>query len=35
MKKNVKNAIKELCSRTKDIRTGIYKSKENKNIKKR
>ena len=25
MKKNVENAIKELCIRTKDIRNGKYK----------
>lgn len=30
MKKNVKNAIKELCIRTKDIRNGEYKKKINK-----
>ena len=27
MKKNVENAIKELCIRTKDIRNGDYKKK--------
>ena len=27
MKKNVENAIKELCIRTKDIRNGNYKKK--------
>jgi hypothetical protein len=25
MKKNVENAIKEICKRTKDIRNGKYK----------
>lgn len=35
MKKNVENAIKELCIRTKEIRNGVYKKKENKQIKKR
>lgn len=29
MKKNVKLAIRELCIRTKDIRNGSYKKKEN------
>ena len=33
MKKNVKNAIKELCIRTKDIRNGEYKKKINKDKK--
>lgn len=28
MKKNIKKVIKELCSRTKDIRNGSYKKKE-------
>ena len=32
MRKEVKEAIKELCLRTKDIRNGNYKKK---NIKKR
>lgn len=27
MKKNVENAIKEICIRTKDIRNGNYKKK--------
>lgn len=27
MKKNVENAIKEMCKRTKDIRNGEYKKK--------
>lgn len=31
MKKNVKEAIKELCFRTKDIRDGSYKKKKRKN----
>ena len=34
MKKNVERAIRELCIRTKDIRNGLYKKKENK-VKKR
>lgn len=33
MKKNIERAIKELCIRTKDIRNGTYKKKNN--IKKR
>ena len=30
MRKEVKEAIKELCVRTKDIRNGNYKKKKNK-----
>lgn len=29
MKKNIERAIRELCIRTKDIRNGSYKKKEN------
>lgn len=28
MKRNVKEAIREMCRRTKDIRNGEYKNKE-------
>lgn len=34
MKKNIERAIRELCIRTKDIRNGSYKKKENR-VKKR
>lgn len=30
MRKEVKEAIKELCNRTRDIRNGSYKKKVNK-----
>lgn len=33
MKKKMRNTIKEICLRTKDIRTGKYKNKENTNKK--